>query len=423
MTPLGWGLAAAAWRGMAAIALWLIGCALVATALASEPRPYQLEHHVRFDPPAASAHVRWQLGRGGQRVKQLTLTIDPTRHLDLTADGELTVDGRTVTWRPDGAGSALKYRVLINRKHRGDGYDSRITADYALTRLDLLFPKARARTTRGAQSQSTIEFALPKGWTVETGYERVSPAVFRITNPERALDQPAGWLLAGELAVRRDYIGSTRVSVAAPAGVGQRRMELLALFTAAVPHFEDAFGPMPAKIVVFSGGTEMWRGGLSSPNGFYLHPERPLISENGTSTVLHELVHVHTRLRGQQAIDDWIAEGMAEYYAVELLHRAGLSTDERKAWTLQWLQRHGSKAQTLVSKRSSGPITARAVGVFAALDGEIRMATGDEQGLDDLVRALMADDRRVSLAELRVAAEQLIGAPAQSLSAQVLGIP
>ena len=42
----------------------------------------------------------------------------------------------------------------------------------------------------------------------------------------------------------------------------------------------------------------MWRGGLSASNSLFLHADRPLISENGTSTLVHELTHVITRVRG-----------------------------------------------------------------------------------------------------------------------------
>lgn len=42
------------------------------------------------------------------------------------------------------------------------------------------------------------------------------------------------------------------------------------------------------------------------------------ISENATSTLFHELSHVITRISAEDR-SDWIAEGLAEFYSVELV--------------------------------------------------------------------------------------------------------
>jgi hypothetical protein len=51
------------------------------------------------------------------------------------------------------------------------------------------------------------------------------------------------------------------------------------------------------------------------------HGARPLISENGISTFLYELVHVAMAAPG--TADDWIVEGVTEYYGLETLRRSG----------------------------------------------------------------------------------------------------
>src|SRR5690606_10679236 len=110
-----------------------------------------------------------------------------------------------------------------------------------------------------------------------------------------------------------------------------------------------------------------------------------LVSANGTSTPIHELVHVVTGITGKKT-HNWITEGIAEYYAVELLYRAGAFTDSRKAKIFTGLEEWSKDVNTLRHKNSSSHITGRATVLFRDLDDEIRKITKDAQTLDDLVR-------------------------------------
>ena len=162
----------------------------------------------------------------------------------------------------------------------------------------------------------------------------------------------------------------------------------------------------------------MWRGGLSAPNSLFLHSERPLISENATSTLVHELVHVVTRIRGKER-SDWIAEGIAEFYSIELVYRAGGMSEERHEKVYRRLGEWSRSVRTLRSDDSSAEITARATLLLRDLDREIRARTKDAKSLDDLVR-LLRPMRTVSTAQLVAASEKLIGGPAQSLATPLL---
>src|SRR3546814_11955514 len=82
-------------------------------------------------------------------------------------------------------------------------------------------------------------------------------------------------------------------------------------------------------VVFVSAGDPMWHGGLSGPRSLFVHADRPLISENGSSTLMHEMVHVVTGLRAVSG-DDWIVEGIAEYYSMVLLNRSGMLSDARQ---------------------------------------------------------------------------------------------
>src|SRR6187549_3951404 len=124
-----------------------------------------------------------------------------------------------------------------------------------------------------------------------------------------------------------------------------------------------------------------------------------------------------TCMRGADK-DDWIVEGLAEYYSIELPRRAGLLSASRakKAWA--WMQAHGSGVRRLHTDHSDERVTARAVTLFAALDAELRAADA-RHGLDDVVRRLIPQ-REVSREALRDAARAVLGAPSQTLQTPLL---
>jgi hypothetical protein len=287
------------------------------------------------------------------------------------------------------------------------------------------FPAAATRTLKGAVSRSTLSIDAPRGWSVVTPY-REEDGRYVIVNDERRFDRPTGWMVAGDLGVRRDTIAGVRVTVAGPVDQGVRRVDMLALLNWTLPEVVRLVPAFPDRLTLVSAGDPMWRGALSAPNSLYIHADRPLISENGTSTLLHELMHIalgRDTVRG----DDWILEGLAEYYSIELLRRTGTVTPRRSRATLQDLARWGEESDGLRRRHSTGATTARAVGVFAELDREIRDRTEGGRSLDDVLARLADGDGRLDLDELRAAAEALIGAPPRSLDSaafrDALGAP
>ena len=184
------------------------------------------------------------------------------------------------------------------------------------------------------------------------------------------------------------------------------------------PEIEGAFGRMPRKILIVGAGDPMWRGGLSAPNSLFFHSQRPLVSENATSTLFHELTHVVTRISAEDR-SDWIAEGLAEFYSIELLRRAGLLSPARADKAQDWMANHGRDIRTLTSNRSHGPRTARAVQLFRELDAEIRQRTKGKRSLDDVVQGLIPL-REVSREDLREQVQKLIGAPSKVLATPLL---
>jgi hypothetical protein len=394
----------------------LLAAALAAPAQAGD---YRIEYHVAFVPERGVARVRIDYRPGQGRVSEFDFNAPGARYRNARADGDLELGGGRMVWNPPADGGVLSYEYRIDRRRRGSGFDARIVADWVIVRGDHLVPAAVVTSSRGAESEATLRFELPDGWSaVETGWPRHRDGErFVIDNPERRFDRPTGWMIAGDLGIRREHNNGTDVVVAAPRGDGMRRNEILGMGNLVLPEMRDAFGPLPAKLLVVGAGDPMWRGGLSGPNSLYLHSDRPLISENATSTLVHELVHMVTRVQGTH--EQWIAEGTAEYYSLELMRRVGLISQSRFERALDWMRNRGEGVRTLRDRRAHGPKTARAVMLFHQLDLEIREASDDERSLDDLMR-LLIELRTPTLGDLRRAAEAVIGRPSTTLDTPLL---
>lgn len=396
--------------------LFTLLCSCAAIVQAGPTYRVDYEIALEADEPWAEVSIRVDSGRV---LKHLEFSIDPERQRDFRADGGVRIDGDRVGWEIPRKGGTFRLRALIPHERRDDGFDAIMTGDFALFRGDDMIPPASARALKGARSEAMLRFRLPPGWSVQTGWIRQPDRVsFRIENPERSLARPIGWMIAGHIGVRVDRLGSIELMVAGPEGSGLRRMDVLTFMNFVWPEFEAAFGIAPRKILLVGAGDPMWRGGLSAPNSVFLHADRPLVSENGTSTLVHELFHVVTRIRGADD-DDWIAEGLAEYYAVELMRRAGGISDVRHDQIRDWFEDFGKGVRTLKGPRAHGERMARAAILFWDLDLELRAATGGQKNLDDVVRELIPL-REVSEAELRRVATRIAGRAPEALDTRLL---
>ncbi|WP_420800834.1 hypothetical protein [Pseudomonas cavernae] len=398
-------------------------CSVVLLALSSPAwaaKKVDLDYHVRFLPESDQAEVRLTLEEG-QVVQSLRFDLgDKGYYSDFKADGEWQAGtDQQGTWRPGKGESSLSYRVKISHPRQSGSFDARMTKDWALLRGDDLVPSAQLRQQDGVQLVARLQFELPEGWkSVETGWPRIGKNRFRIDNPARLLDRPTGWILAGKIGSRRTRLGETDVTVAAPLGEGMRRMDVLTLLTFVWPQVQAVFPRDPDKLLVVGAGNPMWRGGLSAPNSLFMHTDRPLVSENGTSSLVHELVHVFSRIRDTDR-SDWISEGLAEYYAIELVRRAGGMTEGRYQEVRDKLSKWSRKVDSLRGEQASGPVTARAVLLLQELDREIRQRSQKRYSLDDVARGLMRLDK-ASTKDFIEISENLIGGPSKVLDTPLL---
>ena len=410
------------WMQILALLLLAFGQAAAQQA-AKKPvkKPVALEYTIEPLPKQDQARITIALGRGGERVRRLTLKYDAQRYSGFKATlgtFEESAPGRAL-WTPQGSGAKLVYLVKVTRRRASGSFDARMTADWALFRGDKVIPFISARMKKNSDIVAHLGFKLPPGWTnADTGWERLPNNRFRVDNRERRFDRPIGWIIVGKVGTRYDATGLTEIAIAAPKGDPLDRMDTLTLINFAWPEIESAFGWTPKKILIVGAGDPMWRGGLSAPNSLFLHSERPLVSENGTSTLFHELTHVIARIRGEDR-SDWIAEGIAEFYSIELSYRAGGMSERRRERVFAMLREWSRDVKTLRTDQSNAAITARAVLLLHELDAEIKQRTDGDKDIDDVTRILRML-RKVSTLELKAAAKKVIGAPSKVLDTPLL---
>jgi len=384
-------------------------------------KTYGVDYEATFLPDQGTVRMRVRVLQKSALLRQLSFAIDPARYRAFEAEGELDVADGRVTWQPPAAGGALGFEVVLNHQRKSGSYDSLLTGEWAIFRGDDLFPPAAVKAVKGARSRSRLRLAGPEDWSLITAYPRDNeePEWFRVEWPERRFDRPVGWMAAGELGARWTRIGDRRIGVAGPMGQGVRHLDILAFLRWNLPELVTVFPSFPMRVLVVSAGDPMWRGGLSGPASLYLHADRPLISGNSTSTLLHELVHVAQSYRAAKD-EDWIVEGIAEYYTLEIMRRSGTISEKRYERGINRAEQWADESSGLQSERSSGARTARGVTVMRELDADLRERSGGKHSLDDVARQLAEDGRPVTTERLREIAELLAGAPLESIAAERL---
>jgi hypothetical protein len=404
-----------------ALPLLAISLLTSGAATAAAPQYYEAAYRAHFRPGAGI--VEMEIALSGDRLpSRVVLHVDPRRHRKFTSTDPLQIEPSHVTWQPRGRASRLRYQFVVDHERSPQRYDSRMTDDWAIFRAEKMVPRASVTARRSLHARATLEFDLPQGWSVATTYGSVGDLRYTIDEPTRRFDQPEGWMLAGKIGSRNEKIGSVRVVVAAPAGDNARRQDTLAFLKFTLPRLEEVFPQLPPRLLIVSAGDPMWRGGLSGPSSMFLHSDRPLISENRTSTLLHELAHIALGIHGDEE-SDWIVEGFAELYSQEALRRSGGISEQRYKQALKHQSQWAKRAPTLFGSHSNGPTTARAVLALRAADAEIRSVTSGKASLDDVARKLASERGTVSLVRLQKAAQEVAGRPLRSLERDQLSKP
>lgn len=377
-------------RVLQAILPGLLFVALTACAGAA-PR-YDLRFVANLDPASGSAVASIQIEQPRALVTQLALRMPTDRFSDISGDGEQQRQGDILIWRVPAQGGSLNYRYKIENRRSSGAFDAQLTPEGGLFRGDDLFPSATLTTNELARSKSWVAVHGPKGWSVETQYGNTADSAVRFVHPKRRYDRPTGWMLAGPLGIRREEIEGRAVVVAAVRGERLRRNDILAFLRWNLPTLIAATNSFPKRLLVVGADDPFWRGGLSGTQSLYMHSDRPLIGEDGTSTLLHELMHVATSLRAVTG-DDWIVEGLAEYYSLEIMRRSGTLSKKRFLSSIADMKVKAKTVTTLKTSHSAGATTALAVTLFYQLDQELQAwqqaNNQPKQGLDAVLRLVI----------------------------------
>lgn len=379
---------------------------------------YDLSYDVRIVPTERVARVTIRLDRNQKLLEMLRMRIDPQRHFRFEGDGEIEVDDEKVVWRPPSGSGELRYSVRLDHLHDSVGYDARSTDKWALFRGEDVVPPIATAGDESAHSNATLRLRVPVGWDVVTPFPGGSNGTLDIEQPHRHLDRPTGWILTGKLDETREKIAGVSVTIAAPEGHGLRRLDILALLRWTLPALQQILGKLPPRLLIVGASDPMWRGGLSGPGSLYVHAAMPLISPDGTSPVLHELIHVATSARSADD-GDWAVEGLAELYSLQLLLRSGTVSQERYDKSLAKLASRGRKVKRLRTEHASGAVTARAVVVLAELDATLRQRSEGRASLDDVLRALAAERRALSTESFAALVEETTGQDVADFFAQI----
>lgn len=376
-------------------------------------REYDAHYRLKVQPQTGVVEVSLNIRQPQHLLRELRFKAPADRYVAFDADGALTVRDDLVTWEVPKQGGTLTWRAHIEHVRGKDSYDAWLGPDWGIFRAEDAIPRARTRVLKGATSNTSFTFDLPDGWSAVTEYSGTRDPV-RVERSDRRFDQPTGWMVVGDIGVRRDTIAGIRVAVAGPQGQAIRRLDTLALLNWVLPELTELLPEPPNRLTIVTAREPMWRGGLSAPASLFIHADRPMISENATSPLLHEVLHVALPLRAQEE-SDWIIEGLAEYYGLELLLRGNAISARRHRTAVAEQADWAKKSLGLCGGTSTGPTTALAVTTLYALDQEILKKTGGDSNLDDLLRVLIGKGPMTDLEKLRDAAAEIIGKPSDVL--------
>ncbi|MCR9094810.1 MAG: hypothetical protein NXI30_11385 [bacterium] len=388
----------------------LLACAVMSGV--AHAQTYDVEYAAKILPDTGIARVTITVAQRDAQLIEVSSALEGDHWFDFAADGELeTPEAGGFRWLVPPRGGVLEYSARIDRVRGEEGYDSRCMPDWMLTRAEDLFPPMAARFASGARANSTMLLDVPPRWDLVSAFE--SEGVnFVVEQAGRSLDQPKGWLLAGRIERLSETIAGSVVTIGAPRRHAARLRDTMTVLRFTLPTLAEAAGRMPARIAIVVGDDPMWRGGLAGPDSLFLHADRPFIDSDGTSPLIHELVHVITHARNAPGYD-WLVEGLAEYYALQVLRRSGAVSERTHAESLERLRERGESVRRFVGE-SSGAETARAVWLMHRLDETIRTETQGEFDLDSVLAALVEDVTVLDRERLLEAIERTTGVGASA---------
>lgn len=397
------------WAALTAITLGaLVGTPTRATARET----FSIDYIVTISAKTpAVASVRWELA-GIAEISTLHLRFPASRLKGIRGTGTLQRLPDGVLWRPGGPYAHLTYRVDINHvRGQHERYDSYADRTWIVSRAHDVFPRIDIESDAqqpAPKSRARLIFRLPPGWHSATPLPALGPDSYRLDDPGKILDRPRGWFALGKFATDRQEIGGVMVQLARMPGSNLHPPELFHFLSATLPSLKKLLAAGTETLLVVSAPDPMWHGGISGEHSFYMHAGRPLRTPDKTSPYLHELFHVLQPYK-PAADADWIEEGLAEFYSLELQRRAGLIDAPGYSRALSYFERFGLWNVDLTQQQDNAATNNSAPLVMYALDQRIQHATAGKKRLDVVVTELARQGGEVSTARFLQAVNAATG--------------
>lgn len=390
----------------------VVSIGLLPRAQAAERATFAIDYVVSITEKEWSrATVRWELA-GGEEIRAFIMRF-PTGTSDIRGSGVVKSHGNEVHWEPHAPYGHLSYSIPIqHRRGAQQRFDSYATSTWIVTRARQLFPRTRVESYQRddvtPRSRSRLLFRLPAGWQSATALPPIAAHTYRVFLPDRTLSMPRGWFVLGHFEMTRQEIADIMVQFARIPAVTITAQEVFTFLEPTLPALQRLLGSTPESILIAAAPDPMWRGGISGEQSFFVHGDRPLRTPDRTAPYLHELFHVLQPFRaGQDA--DWIIEGLAEFYSLELQRRAGLINDRSFGRGLASFGRHGLWNVDLRTQHDNAATNNSAPLVLYALDQRIQRATAGRRKLDDVVAVLARERGIVDTARFQTVVNQTAG--------------
>jgi predicted metalloprotease with PDZ domain len=358
------------------------------------------------------ARVRWELS-GIEEIEWLRLSFPADRLSQFRGTGKLEPIDGGLRWVPGGPYAHLTYRVRIDHvRGQHQRYDSYAARSWIVTRAHDLFPRIAItcfpREGREPKSRARLLFRLPSGWRSAAALPVIAPDTYRLDEPGKILDRPRGWFMLGQFDADHQEIAGIMLQVARAPGSTLASKEIFRFLDGTLPTLAKLLSTTPETVLLLTAPDPMWHGGISGEHSLYMHSGRPLRTPDKTSPYLHELFHVLQPFK-PSADADWIEEGLAEFYSLEIQRRAGLIDPSAYQRALAYFERFGLWNVDLTQQHDDAATNNSAPLVMYALDQRIQHATAGKKRLDDVVGQLAKEGGEVDTARFLAGVDAVSG--------------
>ncbi len=327
-----------------------------------------------------------------------SLTVDLEDEATVrSTDGFEATDEGTYRWTGDGEAPSIRVRLPADRTETGgrvgssrSGYSFVDTGEWGVVPV----PGISVSYRREADVSIGIEETVTVDGPGATGGDI---AVFGpVTEYERTENGETVRLVVSDAADLREDPDDILEAL----GNASDRLSIAPsdeeVFVAAVPSDAD-WGPRGLQY----GESDAW-----------VRADAPL--SEASNVWLHEYVHVHQRFANDEVATDasWLVEGGAEYHAALLAYEQGLISYSEFRDHLERGEQSPYADGVLAEPETWGHHRtdyAKGALVYGELDRQLREATDGDRRLEDIVRALNAQEERVTAADFLTALEEAGG--------------